>query len=116
MSYCFKLNSPLSQFFSEGPSNPKHSKRRVDEVIGDDAVTDQGMTTVTTDPSVDSARVTPGQALPVAILRLEPAVPIAALGQAPSLAGELTPSSALGAAPTPKALRVKKIAFKKSSL
>jgi hypothetical protein len=74
------------------------------------------MITVTADPSVGSARVLPGQAPPVAILRLKPAVPTAAPGQAPSLAGELTPSSALGAAAEPKALRVKKIAFKKSSL
>jgi hypothetical protein len=74
------------------------------------------MTTVTADPSTGSARVKPGQAPPVATLRPEPSVPTTMPWPAPSLAGELSPSSTLDAAPAPKVLRVKKIAFKKSSL
>lgn len=73
------------------------------------------MPSITVDPSSDFVEAKPEQVPPTAGQKSLSIAPTAAPRQAPPLVGKLTSSSALGGA-VPIAFRVKKIAFKKSSL
>jgi hypothetical protein len=76
----------------------------------------QDVPSVTVDPLSEFARATAGQVKPSADPILQTTPLTATLSQALPLIGKSVLLSALGAAPVPKALRIKKIGFKKSSL
>jgi hypothetical protein len=69
---------------------------------------------ITVDPLLEFARATPGQVPPSADPKWISAPLSTAPRQVVPTSGKSTPSSALGVAPAPKALRIKKIGFKKS--
>lgn len=91
-------------------------KQKVGEVLRDDAVTGHDVAFVTVDPLLGSAGAAVGQMLASGGPKLSPAAAATATGQALLADDKVRPSSALGAAPAPKALKLKKIAFKKSAL
>ncbi|RLM86395.1 hypothetical protein C2845_PM04G13810 [Panicum miliaceum] len=85
----------------ETPSspNPKHTKLRVEEAVGDDTVKEQDAPSLTVEPSTGTAAMTLGQALPLVT------VAIASPWQTPPAASKSAATCALDAAPTPKALK-----------
>jgi hypothetical protein len=73
-------------------------------------VKEQDVPSVAVDPSTGTTTMTPRQALPLVT------VAIASPRQTPPVVGKSEPTSALDAAPVPKALKQKKLHVKKSTL